>query len=110
MLIQLSLAAVVTWSAWLVGARSASARAADGDAPPAQATEHGDDDGDDDDRPAGLGPPSSGNAVASLACLLGGNGHVLTGVEVLANDGYRAVRGRRVGVVTNPTGKRAGTA
>jgi len=102
MLLPLLLAGIVTGAAWLLGARAAHASAAG--APPSPPPSHPEG-GDERPAGAGLGPPSAGNTVTSLACLFGGKSRVLTGVEVLANDGYRAVRGRRVGVVTNPTGE-----
>jgi uncharacterized protein YbbC (DUF1343 family)/CubicO group peptidase (beta-lactamase class C family) len=48
------------------------------------------------------GPPPGAEAT--------GLDRVLNGIDVLARDGFRALRGRRVGLVTNHTGRdRAGT-
>ncbi|MFE2447580.1 exo-beta-N-acetylmuramidase NamZ domain-containing protein [Streptomyces sp. NPDC021218] len=47
----------------------------------------------------------TGAAAAAPAAAARGNGHRLrTGFERLAEDGYAALHGQRVGIVTNPTG------
>lgn len=49
------------------------------------------------------GLPSALGAPASSATTSRG-GRVLTGIQVLARDGYQLVRGERVGLISNPTG------
>jgi uncharacterized protein YbbC (DUF1343 family) len=46
----------------------------------------------------------SGGLPAAGAAGTADVGRVRTGVEVLADDGYRLVRGQRVGLISNPTG------
>jgi len=49
--------------------------------------------------PSAVGAPeSAGTGQASS------RGRVLTGIEVLARDGYQLVSGQRVGLISNPTG------
>ncbi|MEJ7649137.1 MAG: DUF1343 domain-containing protein [Nakamurella sp.] len=49
----------------------------------------------DDSRAAGVDPATHGH---------GGRRGVVTGADVLAADRFRALKGRKVGIVTNPTG------
>lgn len=56
---------------------------------------------------AGAGAPLAVGATASSAAADGGAGQgrrVTTGAMALARSGFRSLRGRRVGVVSNPTG------
>lgn len=53
-------------------------------------------------RPSGVAPPVPTAAAASPE--RPGAPSVLTGVDVLERDGFRALRGRRVGLITNQTG------
>ncbi|MEU1077885.1 MULTISPECIES: DUF1343 domain-containing protein [unclassified Streptomyces] len=53
---------------------------------------------------AGTGTAAAGAAVMGAAPARHHPARVRTGFERLAADGYRALEGRRVGVVTNPTG------
>ncbi|MEV3937522.1 DUF1343 domain-containing protein [Glycomyces sp. NPDC049804] len=53
-----------------------------------------------------LGSALAGAALATTAAVpaAAGGGRVRTGIEVLAEDGFAALAGQRVGVVSNPTG------
>lgn len=58
--------------------------------------------------PAGP-PPSQSPTAAPVAEAAPDTLAVLTGIDVLERDGFRALRGRRVGLITNQTGRtRAG--
>ncbi len=48
----------------------------------------------------------AGARLVSLAvlCLLAANAGVLPGIDVLESDGFIALRGRRIGLLSNPTG------
>ena len=39
-----------------------------------------------------------------LLCAISASARVKTGIEVLRADGFRALQGKRIGLITNPTG------
>lgn len=50
-------------------------------------------------------PVASGRAASGLSRIATAAGPVLTGIDVLVRDGFKQLRGKRVGLITNHTGR-----